>query len=142
MAWAARHCAASRYSSAFASWENRRFLNLTPRRAHYDRHTGIHLLPAAAFSSPCWTCVGHRVGGGRCFGRFPAAYGRRPADVCADAVFSHVGLAVLYSGRQPDDERRAGPQRSEEHTSELQSLMRISYAVFCLKKKTKHTSMI
>src|SRR3546814_6146101 len=34
-------------------------------------------------------------------------------------------------------------ERSEEHTSELQSLMRISYAVFCLKKKThtsKHTS--
>src|SRR3546814_4386075 len=34
--------------------------------------------------------------------------------------------------------RRAGPplgRRSEEHTSELQSLMRISYAVFCLKKK-------
>src|SRR3546814_8733392 len=29
-----------------------------------------------------------------------------------------------------------GPRRSEEHTSELQSLMRISYAVFCLKKKT------
>src|SRR3546814_17292106 len=29
----------------------------------------------------------------------------------------------------------AGPTRSEEHTSELQSLMRISYAVFCLKKK-------
>src|SRR3546814_6973619 len=31
--------------------------------------------------------------------------------------------------------------RSEEHTSELQSLMRISYAVFCLKKKKKETSM-
>src|SRR3546814_7042887 len=30
--------------------------------------------------------------------------------------------------------------RSEEHTSELQSLMRLSYAVFCLKKKTKHTT--
>src|SRR3546814_7994983 len=29
-------------------------------------------------------------------------------------------------------------RRSEEHTSELQSLMRISYAVFCLKKKTNH----
>src|SRR3546814_2291613 len=29
--------------------------------------------------------------------------------------------------------------RSEEHTSELQSLMRISYAVFCLKKKNQHT---
>src|SRR3546814_1292259 len=34
---------------------------------------------------------------------------------------------------------RRGNGRSEEHTSELQSLMRISYAVFCLKKKTKLT---
>src|SRR3546814_7171838 len=32
--------------------------------------------------------------------------------------------------------------RSEEHTSELQSLMRISYAVFCLKKKTKNKNII
>src|SRR3546814_4891303 len=32
---------------------------------------------------------------------------------------------------------RGAPDRSEEHTSELQSLMRISYAVFCLKKKTQ-----
>src|SRR3546814_8948643 len=31
--------------------------------------------------------------------------------------------------------------RSEEHTSELQSLMRISYAVFCLKKKKSHTTV-
>src|SRR3546814_14553871 len=37
--------------------------------------------------------------------------------------------------------QRSNPERSEEHTSELQSLMRISYAVFCLKKKniTKNT---
>src|SRR3546814_8726092 len=34
-----------------------------------------------------------------------------------------------------------GAGRSEEHTSELQSLMRISYAVFCLKKKTKNNNM-
>src|SRR3546814_6106556 len=33
--------------------------------------------------------------------------------------------------------RHGSPWRSEEHTSELQSLMRISYAVFCLKKKNK-----
>src|SRR3546814_4301583 len=33
--------------------------------------------------------------------------------------------------------RRTGQERSEEHTSELQSLMRISYAVFCLKKKNQ-----
>src|SRR3546814_7451437 len=36
------------------------------------------------------------------------------------------------------DEARGLTLRSEEHTSELQSLMRISYAVFCLKKKKKH----
>src|SRR3546814_10113444 len=36
---------------------------------------------------------------------------------------------------------RALPVRSEEHTSELQSLMRISYAVFCLKKKQKRTKL-
>src|SRR3546814_9885123 len=34
--------------------------------------------------------------------------------------------------------RAAAQERSEEHTSELQSLMRNSYAVFCLKKKNKH----
>src|SRR3546814_3303908 len=34
----------------------------------------------------------------------------------------------------------AASRRSEEHTSELQSLMRISYAVFCLKKKTHNTT--
>src|SRR3546814_1924242 len=38
-----------------------------------------------------------------------------------------------------DDEAKARGVRSEEHTSELQSLMRLSYAVFCLKKKKKDT---
>src|SRR3546814_2701630 len=38
---------------------------------------------------------------------------------------------------QAYDEAGIGPSRSEEHTSELQSLMRNSYAVFCLKKKKK-----
>src|SRR3546814_5427263 len=37
-------------------------------------------------------------------------------------------------------DRALRQQRSEEHTSELQSLMRISYAVFCLKKKNKDTN--
>src|SRR3546814_5328321 len=36
---------------------------------------------------------------------------------------------------------RRKPRRSEEHTSELQSLMRISYAVFCLKKKNNNNTM-
>src|SRR3546814_2301044 len=38
----------------------------------------------------------------------------------------------------PSQGRSVETIRSEEHTSELQSLMRISYAVFCLKKKNKH----
>src|SRR3546814_10274134 len=42
------------------------------------------------------------------------------------------GITVGYLAQEPQ-------LRSEEHTSELQSLMRISYAVFCLKKKTKNT---
>src|SRR3546814_6396664 len=39
-----------------------------------------------------------------------------------------------------DIDARIDHRRSEEHTSELQSLMRISYAVFCLKKKNKHST--
>src|SRR3546814_18461701 len=49
------------------------------------------------------------------------------------------------SGDIQPDSRLGGSldlRRSEEHTSELQSLMRISYAVFCLKKKTNHTHYI
>src|SRR3546814_8680966 len=41
------------------------------------------------------------------------------------------------TGGVRDRRHRAGEWRSEEHTSELQSLMRISYAVFCLKKKNQ-----
>src|SRR3546814_2815680 len=43
---------------------------------------------------------------------------------------------LLFRHSNPFGEGQA--QRSEEHTSELQSLMRISYAVFCLKKKKKY----
>src|SRR3546814_12095758 len=60
----------------------------------------------------------------------------------------HVGVhpraASVRSGdRQfPGDPASSGGDRSEEHTSELQSLMRISYAVFCLKKKKKYQTKI
>src|SRR3546814_9938859 len=51
------------------------------------------------------------------------------ADLYKEAVFSlEEASKILESAKWA---------RSEEHTSELQSLMRISYAVFCLKKKTK-----
>src|SRR3546814_5235128 len=52
---------------------------------------------------------------------------------------SSIGVTQLRPSRRPSSERpRLPTERSEEHTSELQSLMRISYAVFCLKKKKKH----
>src|SRR3546814_8469448 len=51
----------------------------------------------------------------------------------------NLGRAALDS-QLGDLNARAKEMRSEEHTSELQSLMRISYAVFCLKKKkTQHS---
>src|SRR3546814_4657933 len=63
-------------------------------------------------------------------------------------VPEHVDPETIDSAREPEAQHivhcllngRIAPVRSEEHTSELQSLMRTSYAVFCLKKKdTPHT---
>src|SRR3546814_3094655 len=47
------------------------------------------------------------------------------------------GIARRRGGTPQRSGQGSSTTRSEEHTSELQSLMRISYAVFCLKKKTK-----
>src|SRR3546814_4924864 len=56
------------------------------------------------------------------------------------ALPGNAGLAVRSLYRTVDAIWWAcGDRRSEEHTSELQSLMRISYAVFCLKKKKHKT---
>src|SRR3546814_6603970 len=61
-----------------------------------------------------------------------------------DAPLVFVGYGVTAPERDWDDFKgvdlkgKIALVRSEEHTSELQSLMRISYAVFCLKKKNKH----
>src|SRR3546814_5193018 len=53
------------------------------------------------------------------------------AIFCSSARIAFSDLALV---------KRSMPARSEEHTSELQSLMRISYAVFCLKKKKPPTT--
>src|SRR3546814_8706241 len=55
-------------------------------------------------------------------------------DRCARAL----QRLTIVAHRGDDAVERLAHLRSEEHTSELQSLMRISYAVFCLKKKTSH----
>src|SRR3546814_2934475 len=67
-------------------------------------------------------------------------HGRRKAELRAGRAVGDrqaCDRAQDRSARPSIDSRR---HRSEEHTSELQSLMRISYAVFCLKKKTNNTS--
>src|SRR3546814_1665170 len=54
------------------------------------------------------------------------------ARICFDALMKWAIVGIFSSTAS-----YVIADRSEEHTSELQSLMRISYAVFCLKKKTK-----
>src|SRR3546814_1853853 len=79
--------------------------------------------PAAAATPPRFT---------RCPPRGASAALSSPSALIADATPGMV--------RMTHESFRASavaPRRSEEHTSELQSLMRNSYAVFCLKKKTK-----
>src|SRR3546814_1245104 len=76
---------------------------------------------------------------------------RPPRSTRTDTLFPYT---TLFRSRRGRDRPRPGPlwrrgnthspwfrrspRRSEEHTSELQSLMRISYAVFCLKKKIRN----
>src|SRR3546814_10916694 len=57
------------------------------------------------------------------------AEGRDDIGIAASPRHFHAGRSNRHSG-----------DRSEEHTSELQSLMRISYAVFCLKKKNNNNT--
>src|SRR3546814_4260534 len=59
--------------------------------------------------------------------------GERPAAA------GRAGPSAPLPDREAADDRHG--DRSEEHTSELQSLMRISYAVFCLKKTKKHMTL-
>src|SRR3546814_5073895 len=88
----------------------------------------------AARSGGCHSCHGALFDEGafhRRHGRHVSGWRRNPAawDTGRRTLYRRVdGFGVVANGR------------SEEHTSELQSLMRISYAVFCLKnKKYKYT---
>src|SRR3546814_2819704 len=67
--------------------------------------------------------------------------GCKAGSLYDDAAFGTPnGLALNYVNGFAFADFTFGGRRSEEHTSELQSLMRISYAVFCLKKKNQHLS--
>src|SRR3546814_9000924 len=69
----------------------------------------------------------------------PSAIATGPSGNFRPSVISRISLprvSFALAGSDPDGRGFDGQDgRSEEHTSELQSLMRISYAVFCLKKK-------
>src|SRR3546814_2194126 len=76
--------------------------------------------------------------------------GQSRADALASAILA-AAFPPLSDGVHAESKPAAAADnirtngfnfRSEEHTSELQSLMRISYAVFCLKKKTHKTQKI
>src|SRR3546814_10785000 len=91
---------------------------LAPALIHALQHFG----PVLAFGAAS-ACVDFKIGVvGVCLSREKRPY-----------------LIIVGSVRQRFQGHDAFIDRSEEHTSELQSLMRISYAVFCLKKKTKTT---
>src|SRR3546814_1222107 len=87
---------------------------------------------AIARPDPCSrrTDPPHRI----CLSRRPAWHRWRDArGLCR----STPNPPPAHGGAAPYLRIQNVPRRSEEHTSELQSLMRISYAVFCLKKKTQ-----
>src|SRR3546814_3660554 len=98
------------------------------------------------FADACLVVAGARAFGDRRLlwrGRIGGAHGVSGCRVAAGASTPPSGIAAgkaekPISSRHPRPSRRraaTSASRSEEHTSELQSLMRHSYAVFCLKKK-------
>src|SRR3546814_4473521 len=76
-------------------------------------------------------CLGSSVGPTRRIGQDEV----RPGVQWQEVGSAEVAVVGYLPISKLDDQ-----QRSEEHTSELQSLMRISYAVFCLKKKNQHNT--
>src|SRR3546814_1306520 len=86
------------------------------------------------------TLVSARHGAKRCYAPFPYRCSSGATDGGGD--FGREIILLLLDAFAELETHIAGKRnrrtsRSEEHTSELQSLMRISYAVFCLKTKTK-----
>src|SRR3546814_2436671 len=79
---------------------------------------------------------------GPAFGYFTTVWRRDPRKGEMRWVLDHGGdLTTPRAAPDFIESKKADCGRSEEHTSELQSLMRISYAVFCLKKQKTHTSI-
>src|SRR3546814_9166245 len=111
------------------------------------------VLPLSRFYEGCHRAQGVDVRLGVTVDRIASAHGRVSGVHLVSGEVLPCQLVIVGIGIVPAIEplRAAGAQcsngvdvdglRSEEHTSELQSLMRISYAVFCLKKKKKNNRL-
>src|SRR3546814_6219561 len=115
-------------------------LDAVGRQVHGKVGEGQHLAAELRLAPPQ-----HRIDAGNQLGRR-----ERLGDVVVAAAVQSAQLVSFLTARRQHDDRHAPRvclaaqlpahfDRSEEHTSELQSLMRISYAVFCLKKKKTKT---
>src|SRR3546814_9433043 len=102
-------------------------------RSRIDASIGLAKAPAGAIAVPL--CAVQRLGAqGHAGDR-----GIVGIDRDLGGLFRAAAGATLHRGGAAGHRRRQA-RRSEEHTSELQSLMRISYAVFCLKKKKEYNA--
>src|SRR3546814_8746469 len=94
--------------------------------------------PTRAFTIALFSCSNLPFGW---FNAYAHAAARNDIDLVAhvgDYLYEYqVGNYPSLKDALPGRDIQPTHERSEEHTSELQSLMRISYAVFCLKKKTQ-----
>src|SRR3546814_3841302 len=102
-----------------------------PVRGYSRMHRGIDF--AAPSGTPIYAAgdgVIDRIGRNKGYGN----YVRLRHTGAISTAYAH--MSRFAKGLKKGDRVTQG-ERSEEHTSELQSLMRISYAVFCLKKKKK-----
>src|SRR3546814_5800431 len=103
-----------------------------PSTAMRTATTAPETIDFMAFRSPAIACDG-------LFLSRRAAFGRRDRFQVGDEILAILRRRHALQRHLAARRVGVGAKRSEEHTSELQSLMRISYAVFCLKKKnTQH----
>src|SRR3546814_2409361 len=111
--WSSDVCSSDLTTLPLESWRRQQAVNLDGAFLAIK-----HLLPLL------------RESGGGSITLIASVTGLRGSAVFAPYAASKAGAIALM--------RSAARARSEEHTSELQSLMRISYAVFCLKKNKQH----
>src|SRR3546814_2669790 len=114
-----------------------------PRSSHTDTHFPYTTRFRAGFEAAEQHPGGVRVGDGA-HGVAQREDGRERGLAADAGTRDQIGMAAHVLGERVERDVRPMPrrrlERSEEHTSELQSLMRISYAVFCLKKKKHNDS--